>query len=74
MDRVAWRATIHGVAGVRHDLATKPPPQYATVLHNPRLVECADVEPWIWRTNCKIIHLTVEESTCTAWAIQGSTV
>ena len=26
MDRGAWRATIHGVAIVGHDLATKPPP------------------------------------------------
>ena len=24
-----WRATIHGVAGVRHDLATKPSHVYA---------------------------------------------
>ena len=26
MDRGAWRATVHGIAGVGHDLATKPPP------------------------------------------------
>ena len=26
MDRGAWQATFHGVARVRHDLATKPPP------------------------------------------------
>ena len=25
MDRGAWRATVHGIARVRHDLATKPP-------------------------------------------------
>ena len=25
MDRGAWRVTVHGVARVRHDLATKPP-------------------------------------------------
>ena len=25
MDRGAWLATVHGVARVRHDLATKPP-------------------------------------------------
>ena len=25
-DRGAWQATVHGVARVRHDLATKPPP------------------------------------------------
>ena len=27
-DRGAWRATVHGVARVGHDLATKPPPRY----------------------------------------------
>ena len=27
MDRGAWQTTDHGVARVRHDLATKPPPQ-----------------------------------------------
>ena len=26
MDREAWRAAVHGVTRVRHDLATKPPP------------------------------------------------
>ena len=26
MDRGAWRATVHGIARVGHDLATKPPP------------------------------------------------
>ena len=26
MDRGAWRAAVHGVARVGHDLATKPPP------------------------------------------------
>ena len=26
MDRGAWQATVHGVARVRYDLATKPPP------------------------------------------------
>ena len=28
MDRGALRATVHGVARVGHDLATKPPPTY----------------------------------------------
>ena len=27
MDRGAWRATVHGVAKVGHNLATKPPPK-----------------------------------------------
>jgi len=26
MDRGAWKATVHSVARVRHDLVTKPPP------------------------------------------------
>ena len=26
MDRGAWWATVHGVAGARHNLASKPPP------------------------------------------------
>ena len=26
MDRGAWRATVHGVARVRHNLVTKSPP------------------------------------------------
>ena len=26
MDRGAWQATVHGVARIRHDLVTKPPP------------------------------------------------
>ena len=26
MDRGDWWATVHGVARVRHDLVTKPPP------------------------------------------------
>jgi len=28
MDRGAWQATVHGVARVEHDLATKPLPLY----------------------------------------------
>ena len=26
MDRGSWQVTVHGVAGARHNLATKPPP------------------------------------------------
>ena len=26
IDRGAWRATVHGIARVGHDLGTKPPP------------------------------------------------
>ena len=29
-DSGTWRATVHGVASVRHDLATKPPPNHYT--------------------------------------------
>ena len=30
IDRGACWATVHGVAGVGHDLAAKPPPPYVT--------------------------------------------
>ena len=26
MDKGAWQATVHGIARIRHNLATKPPP------------------------------------------------
>ena len=32
MDRGAWQATVHGVARVGHDLATKPPPPEEMVI------------------------------------------
>ena len=32
MDRDAWQTTVHGVARVGHDLATKPPPPDGQVL------------------------------------------
>ena len=32
MDRVVWQATVHGVARVRHNLVTKPPPPYLTTV------------------------------------------
>ena len=28
MDRGTWQATVHGVARVRYNLATKPPPPF----------------------------------------------
>ena len=34
MDRGAWWATVHGVARVGHDLATKPPPPPAILGKN----------------------------------------
>ena len=33
-DRGAWRAAVHRVARVRHDLATKQPPLYTRCLNN----------------------------------------
>ena len=32
MDRGAWQATVHGVARVGHDLVTKPPPRYFSLV------------------------------------------
>ena len=31
MDRGVWWAPVHGVARVRHDLATKPPPPLSEI-------------------------------------------
>ena len=40
MDRGAWQATVHGVARVGHNLATKPPPLPIRGLHlNPSSTE-----------------------------------
>ena len=39
MDRGAWQATVHGVARVGHDLATKPPPP-ANVEHQQEGTVC----------------------------------
>ena len=36
-DRGAWQATVHGVARVRHDLATKPPPPAKLITLGPKL-------------------------------------
>ena len=33
MDRGVWQATVHGIARVRHDLATKPPNQGHSFIH-----------------------------------------
>ena len=30
MDRGAWQATVHRIARVGHDLATKPPPPHTS--------------------------------------------
>ena len=35
MDR-AWQATVHGIARVRHNLVTKPPPSFETTEENLR--------------------------------------
>ena len=32
MDRGAWRATVHGVTRVGHDLAAEPPPRLLSLL------------------------------------------
>ena len=35
IDRGAWQATVHGVARVRHDLATKSPMSFGGTLNFP---------------------------------------
>ena len=46
MDRGVWKATVHGVARVRHDLATKAPQLNNQRLYGTDLVNfsCLDVE------------------------------
>ena len=52
MDTGAWQATVHGVARVGHNLATKPPPpdvkkrasQVVLVIKNP-LANAGDTNP-----------------------------
>ena len=45
-DRGAWQATVHGVARVGHDLATKPPPHVR--------IQSIDIK---WnQQNPKIVH------------------
>ena len=38
MNRGAWQATVCGVARIRHDLATKPPP--------PQMMSLSDLSLW----------------------------
>ena len=42
MDRGAWQATVHGVARVGHDLATKPP--WIMFISHVRKVRSAEAE------------------------------
>ena len=35
MDREAWQATGHGIAGVENNLATKPPPPEEEIGYGP---------------------------------------
>ena len=50
MDRGVWKATVHGVARVRHDLATKPPHLNNQCLYGTDLVNfsCLDVEAVVY--------------------------
>ena len=53
MDWGAWQATVHGVARVRHDLATKPPPpdhQGSPCLHCLTHPVCGTLFQWPWQT------------------------
>ena len=40
MDRGAWKATLHRVTRVRHDLTTKPPPQYRVLRLVTGMINC----------------------------------
>ena len=53
MDREGWGATVHGVARIRHDLATKPPPpehQGSPCLHYLSHPACGTLFQWPWQT------------------------
>ena len=68
--RGAWRATVHGVSRVGHDLATKPPPlvdQWLR-LHAP---SAGDLEFDPWSGN-KITHATSETWRTTTTPQKGS--
>ena len=45
MDRGAWKATVHGIARVGHDLATKPPPSYIQQYHRVGLYRTSEYIP-----------------------------
>ena len=47
MDRGAWRATVHGVVKVRHDLVTK----LLATIWNPLVMMVSLKSPVIWSTS-----------------------
>ena len=49
IDRGAWQATVHGIAKVRHNLATKPPPRRAESKDGG---QCAQVLQENWEGPC----------------------
>ena len=49
MDRGAWWATVHGVARVGHDLATKPPPKQ----WESGWIQQHPSSSYFWQTNAK---------------------
>ena len=62
MDRGAWKATVHGVPRVGHDLATKPSPSVGIIeqIHTSR--EMASIlcgEPKMY-PNCRILKVLLE--------------
>ena len=69
MDRGAWWATVHGTAGVRHDLATKPPPSFIYVYFWPHHGVCGILSPigmhdLITPTGIEPLTSAVEASLC----------
>ena len=57
MDRGAWRATVHGVARVRHDLATKPPPPRSTLTTSIQITPSSPQALWIPKRKSRVCHL-----------------
>ena len=56
MDRGAWRATVHGVARVGHNLVTKPPPP-------PRQTFSKSMSSILWQFSSLFSLLTVDKIT-----------
>ena len=56
MDRGAWRATVHGVARVGHNLATKPPPPSIPLVLQPHPILGGPAQVCLWppRARCML--------------------
>ena len=63
MDKGDWQATVHGVARVRHDLATKLPPH---ILYFSQVCGMGITSPYINERSVfqKVKHIAQEHTAC----------